>query len=153
MEPQERPQKKPFSPWPIIGVLSVLIPALVLAVVGYRAESRRQESVAQRLESGTPDVVVGAFLSALSDGRTDVARTAVAESADLDVDDPGYRGLREARVSGADEATDAARATVLARFVTVRPWASGEAPGPQERRVTLERRGGRWLIVRIAAAD
>ena len=154
MERQPEGTRERFNPWPIIGVLSVLVPALIFAYFGYRGESQRQDLAGQRLDRGTPEEVTSAFLGALADGRTDLARRALADGAKVNTDDPGYRGLRNVRVSGEGgdgEATDGAM--VLAEFVTVRPWASGEAPGPQKRRVVLRRQDERWLVVRITPVD
>ncbi|HSK48600.1 MAG TPA: hypothetical protein VLA05_11465 [Coriobacteriia bacterium] len=154
----EQPQiHKPFSPWPMIGVISVLLPVLIFAYLGWRAENLEQSSAQRGLAEADAQEVAVIFYEGLADGRHDVAAAALARGAKgVDLAEPGFEGLTDVRVmrsegSAPGVTSGEATTSVLVEYTTTRPWHDGRVPGTYRQRVDIEQRNGEWRITRLEA--
>lgn len=135
--------------WPLLGVVSVLLPALVFAALAYRAEQSRHDDALGAVRTAEAAEVSRIYLEAQSDDWDDVVSAASTGEREAQ---EGLRGLKILEIGeaystpGASLDADASSATVVARIETARVQANGDAPGQETIFISLVRKGGRWYV-------
>lgn len=143
--------------WPLLGVLTVVIPALIVGAIAWRNSVAASDAAAARASSANPGELSLIYLGAASDDD----KRLLAETLDPGLDkgstgyaaltDPGLRGSNGQSVT--DERVDGSKAVVRVRLSTTRPLADGTPPGPLRGTVGLVNESGRWYVTSLAVAD
>lgn len=135
--------------WPLLGVVSVLLPALIFAALAYKAEQSRRDEALRAVRTAEPAEVARIYLEAQSDDWDDVVSAASGGEREAQ---EGLRGLKILDIGEAYSTPDvplgqdATSATVVARIETARVQANGDAPGQETVFISLVRKGDRWYV-------